>query len=175
MSGATASATTGNKDIMAEEGKKIIAAALRWFGTPYALIGPNSTKGKHGGADCSGSTWHIYEEAGFPYYPYQWTPTFLAYVKESGRFREVDPEKPMQDGDILYWSGHMAIYSTFTGLDAKWAYYSHKDETKPQSIRNDMWTATNPKGRVPYGPAVIKWWRHDAPKVFRYQNQNLTT
>ena len=51
--------------ITEEEGQRIVSIAKTWAGTPYALTGANSIKGKKG--DCSGSSNQIYVEAGFPY------------------------------------------------------------------------------------------------------------
>jgi len=67
--------------ITVAEGRKITLAAKGWKGTPYApqqkdgklvtgsekYAGGNPVKGKNGGADCSGSVWAIYKEAGFSY------------------------------------------------------------------------------------------------------------
>ena len=166
MSDAIALEATKTTDLTPEEGKRIVAAAATWLDTKYALMGAASSKGESGRADCSGSTWRIYEEAGFPY-RYQATATFLNYVKDSGRFRELKPEEARQDGDVLFWPGHIAISSSFTTADSQWANFTRK--SKPQHVTNDMWSATHPGG-APFGPAISAYWfggRH--PRVFRYQ------
>jgi RHS repeat-associated protein len=52
-----------NGFITPEEGQHIADVAKTWKGTPFSKIGNKSTRK---GADCSGSTWRIYQEAGFP-------------------------------------------------------------------------------------------------------------
>lgn len=78
--------------ITASEGWKIAQVTKSWVGTPYApvqkngKIEPDSKKYVGGGAvkkegaDCSGSTWKIYVEAGFPYGPYINTALFVNRV-----------------------------------------------------------------------------------------------
>jgi len=159
---------TTTADITAEDGAKIVAEAKSWKGTPYVLVGKASNKGAGGSADCSGSTWHIYTEAGFPY-DYQPTATFRAYVEKSGRFRELKPDEPRQDGDLLYWSGHMAIYSTFKNGDLSDAITQRVNRNGQNwTQKNDMWTASRPGGAA-YGPGAIQYWRPgEQPTVFRY-------
>lgn len=56
--------------VTASEGQKIVQVAKSWVGTPYASIGSIYSGGKSVkklGADCSGSVWSIYKEAGFPF------------------------------------------------------------------------------------------------------------
>src|SRR5450432_3554678 len=98
-------------DISAADGQLITAEAVLWKGTPYALIGPASEKGT--GADCSGSTQKIYANAGFQYV-YQMASALAGYAASSGLFRELGASEAWQDGDILSWTNHMAIYCTFT-------------------------------------------------------------
>jgi hypothetical protein len=151
-------------DITAADGLRLTAEAMTWQGTPYALVGAGSIKLT--GGDCSGSTWRIYTVAGFPY-DYQMTANFPAYVVRTGRFRELKPKETWQDGDILYWPNHMALYATFTNdpADAFTARVNAQGHKWKQ--KNDMWTASHPGG-VPYGPAELRYWRPDAPRVFRY-------
>jgi len=155
-------------ELSADEGRKIVAEAKTWKGVAYGTVGKASSKGPGGSADCSGSTWGIYRAAGFPY-EYQATATFPAYVKESGRFRELGSNEKQQDGDILYWSGHMAIYSTFTTVDVGDAITDRVNKKGARwSQKNDMWTASHPGGS-PYGPAEIRTWKNGVlPQTFRY-------
>lgn len=152
------------KDISVADGYLITKAAAAWKGTPYSLVGARSVEGV--GGDCSGSTWLIYAMAGFRY-EYQSTATFLAYVRKTGRFRELRTNEQRQDGDILFWPDHMAIYSTFATdqADATTARINKQHHAWTQ--KNDMWTASHPGGQV-YGPAELRFWRPDKPRVFRY-------
>ena len=73
------------------EGRKIVSAAKGWVDTPYAAkgtkyAGGNPLKGKNGGADCSGSVWAIYKEAGFPYGHYFNTVAFVNLVASDPNF-----------------------------------------------------------------------------------------
>ena len=163
MDSSTTSKTT-TQDISVDDGFWITKAAAAWKGTQYSLVGARSVQGV--GGDCSGSTWRIYAAAGFPY-EYQATGTFPAYVRKTGRFRELDANERRQDGDILYWPNHMAIYSTFAKDQADATTPRVNKQNHAWTQKNDMWTASHPGGQV-YGPAELHFWRPDAPRVFRY-------
>ena len=153
------------KDISAEEGTTIAIEAATWKGTPYSLNGQASAKGI--GGDCSGITYRIYSAAHFPY-PYLSSGTFRTDAVTNGLFRELAPTEAKQDGDILSWPNHMAIYSTFAkDLDNATTARVTKSGS-PWTQRNDMWTASHPGGPG-FAAAEMRWWRSDAPKVFRYQ------
>lgn len=153
------------KDISAESARKIVTEAATWKGTPYQLLGANSVKGQ--GGDCSGTTCKIYTVAGLQF-SYSDSGHFAAYALNSGLFREVLPSETRQDGDILSWSSHMAIYCSFAGdaINASTSRVSKKG-VKFKQI-NDMWTAFHSGGDA-YGPFKISYFRDDAPRVFRYQ------
>jgi hypothetical protein len=154
------------RDISPEEGQRIVAEAATWKDTPYDARGANSIKGVLG--DCSGSTFQIYKAAGFPY-AYQITGSFMAYARSSGVFRSLAAGEPSQDGDILYWPGHMAIYSTFSSNPANAMTTVTNTRTGGTStFQNDMWTAYHPGGQ-PYGPFLSRKWSPVPPIVFRYQ------
>lgn len=160
---ATGPAST--KDISAAEGAKLVLEAKSWKGTPYKLVGAASIKGT--GGDCSGSTWCIYTAAGFAY-DYRNTATFAAYVAEKKNFRKLGAGEAKQDGDLLLWSDHMAIYSSFA-LDkdnATTARVNAKGANWTQA--NDMWTATRPGGG-PYQPHKMAYFKPTVPAVYRYQ------
>lgn len=180
--------------ISATEGQRITLVAKGWAGTPYApqrkdgklvagsekYAGGNPLKGKDGGADCSGSVWAIYKEAGFSYGPYFNSVKFVnlvatdthfiiawfkdligsddSFVKGKHFFKQVDQP---QAGDIGWWhngqSGHMVIYDVDAG----------KTEN---GLQANVWSASNPTGRA-FGPARIDWYdkQYNAPpKWFRY-------
>lgn len=162
--GSSTSSETKAQDISVADGFRITKAAAAWKGTQYSLVGAHSVRGV--GGDCSGSTWLIYAAAGFPY-EYQATGTFLAYVRKTGRFRELGANERRQDGDILYWPNHMAIYSTFAMDQADATTPRINKQHHAWTQKNDMWTASHPGGQV-YGPAELRFWRPDAPRVFRY-------
>lgn len=155
-----------NTDISRADGEKIMAEAMTWIGTPYALVGPQSAKGE--GGDCSGSTFKIYGAAGFPY-DYQTAGGFQEYAVSSGRFREIDiASESLQSGDILSWSSHMAIhvnfppghqYATTDRINKKGSHWTQK---------NDMFTATH-TGGPNYQAGKREYFRPDQPRVFRYQ------
>ena len=157
----------GNADISVQDGRKITAEAATWKGTPYSLVGGASDKGV--GGDCSGSTYRIYTAAGFPYATAQSTAAFPDYAVQSGLFRKLGPDEAAQDGDVLSWSGHMAIYCTFY-LDSVNADDGSKTSGGVKFVQNnDMWTAYY-TGGPPYGPAKISWFKGGVmPTVYRYQ------
>jgi hypothetical protein len=152
-------------DISADDGAKITAEARNWKDTPYKLVGSGSIKGT--GGDCSGSTWRIYDAAGFKY-AYQNTSGFIDYVGKKKKFRELASSDTKQEGDILFWPDHMAIYSTFAGDkdDATTDRVNKKGQHWTQV--NDMWTATKPGGQD-YEPAKMSFFKSTAPRLFRYQ------
>ena len=151
-------------DVTPEQGRAIVAAAAGWKGTPYSKVGPASARGRAG--DCSGSTWLIYKAAGLPY-EYQSTGSFVDYVTRTHRFREIAGNEARQEGDVLYWSGHMAIYSTFASDPANATTPRINKAGARWTQVNDMWSATHPGGAA-YGPGATQFFRSDAPRVFRY-------
>lgn len=153
------------RDIGKFEGQKITAEAATWNGTPYSLLGALSFKSR--GGDCSGSTSNIFEKAGFKY-EHKSAHTFQKYATESGLFREVAAQEPLQDGDILSWPHHMAIYSTFTSsTECTFANTLRTNKSGEKwTQRNDMWTAHHTGGN-PYGPAARQYWPGARPKAFR--------
>lgn len=149
--------------ITEKEGWKIVSVAGTWEGTPYQQVGDGSIKGLIG--DCSGTTNKIYKEAGFPY-PYKRTVNFLDYVQSSHRFREIAPARePMQAGDVLFWSGHMAIYAPFPEGHPK---RNTGVIRRGKVVSNDFYTAFNDRTGTPYAPYNIATFRGDPYRVFRY-------
>ncbi|CAN7571146.1 hypothetical protein [Acidovorax sp. Leaf78] len=153
------------RDITANEALPLIKEAATWKGTTYALRGSASTKG--GSGDCSGTTFLIYREAGFPY-EYQTSGTFPAYAQRSGLFRLLTATEAVQPGDVLSWPNHMAIYagSALQKEDATTQRVNANGKNWTQ--HNDIFTATRPNGPA-YMPASLRYWRPDPPKVYRYQ------
>jgi hypothetical protein len=158
-----------NRDISAANGARITAEAASWNGTPYALVGSKSTKGEKGGGDCSGTTWLIYSAAGFQY-EYQTSKSFPENALKRGLFREVAAGDAKQDGDILWWNDHMAIYSTFMSpAETKFKTTARKNKNGASWTQtNDMWTASHPGG-LPFRPAAIRYFGKEmAPRFFRW-------
>ena len=151
-------------DISVNDGKLITTEAAKWKGTPYKLIGSGSQKGA--GGDCSGTTQKIFEAAKCSY-KYQMASSFATYASGCGLFRELGPKDTKQDGDILSWSNHMAIYCSFAD-DVTNATTSRLTKGHSWTQHNNMWTASHPDG-PDYAPAELRYWRTDTPKVFRYQ------
>lgn len=128
------------------------------------------------GADCSGSVWAIYKEAGFSYGHYFNTvkfvnlvasdPNFIAawlqkmagtetnFVKGQHFFKKVLVPQP---GDIGWWEGHMAIYDVNAG------------KTEKGQVAN-LWSASQPGGRD-FGPAHTNFYdnKHGAGAVTWYR------
>lgn len=155
--------------------------AKSWKGTPYAPLEKDkklvsgSEKYKGGGAvkkegvDCSGATWKIYAEAGFPYGRYFNTVEFVnlaatdphfivawlndlvgsdaSFVKGTHFFKKVSLP---QVGDIGWWNGHMPIYDNNAG------------KTVPEGTEGDLWSARNTD--FPFGPSRIKWFNNYVDK-----------
>jgi hypothetical protein len=152
-------------DISVDDGKVIVVEAATWKGTPYSLIGAESTKGI--GGDCSGSTNKIYIASNFPYV-YQMASSFRGYAIESDLFRELDSTEQKREGDILSWPDHIAIYSSFSSDPANATAPRTNKAGKPWTQVNDMWTASH-SGGPPYAPNQMHWFKPGPPKVFRYQ------
>ena len=121
--------------------------------------GGNPVKGE--GADCSGATWKIYEEAGFSYGSYHDTATFPAlvgtdanFIKGKHFFKKVDTP---QVGDIGWWNGHMAIYDPNAGKTEK-------------GLVGNLWSASHPDGRD-FGSARVDFYdnKHDHGTVNWYR------
>ena len=160
------SAEAKKKDISIFDGGLIVSEAATWKGTPYRLNGTGASKGA--GGDCSGTTYKIYSAAGFPY-SYQVAHDFPSYALKSGLFRELSVADQKQDGDILSWPNHLAIYSSFATDKANATRERINERSGEKWLqKNDMWTASKPDG-PPYSAAEMKYWRGDAPRVFRYQ------
>jgi hypothetical protein len=167
--GSTSKAASGTtrKDIPLNDARHIVAEAATWKGTPYALTGESSAKGV--GGDCSGTTYRIYRAAGCPY-RYQTSHDFRTSAVKSGLFRELRSGEAAQDGDILSWPGHMAIYCSFAADAANATTERVNKQGDTWTQKNDMWSASHPGADAPpYAPAEMRWWNLGTPKVFRYQ------
>ena len=155
--------------ITASEGWRIVQVAKSWKGTPYGTgkyKGGGAVKGK--GADCSGATWKIYAEAGFPYGGYFNTVRFVNrvatdshfivawlkdlvgseanFVKGEHFFKQVSLP---QVGDIGWWKGHMAIYEQNSGMCGK-----------RNNVEGNIWSAYDVNAPN-FGPAHTSFW--DSP------------
>jgi cell wall-associated NlpC family hydrolase len=115
-------------DIAESDGRKIVTEAANWAGTLYA---PNVTSDKYKGpgavrkeeADCSGSVWKIYCNAGYPY-DYTTTAAFDAYARRpNSPFRKLSVGEAAQRGDVVLYPGHMSIYA---GSSMVWS--AHKTD-----------------------------------------------
>ncbi len=133
------------RDFTQEEGQRVVKQAATWKGTPY-VYGGKSKKG----ADCSGSTYCIFNEAGFPY-AYTTSSKFkdAALHNPNFPFRALRSGENPQPGDVILLPGHLAIYAGSEG--------GHEV----------MWTATHPDGPN-YKMEIIKYWG-GTPTYFRPQ------
>ncbi|TDR39706.1 RHS repeat-associated protein [Tahibacter aquaticus] len=134
------------------EGQQVVDKAREWIGVPYYNGGgPKSSRDK---ADCSGSTWQIYKEAGFDY-DYASSSSF----PNNPRFKKVTDGIPQQ-GDVGWWDGHMLIYdanaATIEGAPKDANALSARNGSKPFSAVPISWW-TKPKGDV-------TWYRYDKPE-----------
>ena len=156
--------------ITPNEGQRIAQFAKTWAETPYGTgkyKGPGAVKGKNGGADCSGATWAIYKEAGFPYGDYLDTVRFVNlvatdthfiaawlkdvvgadadFVKGKHFFKEVFMP---QVGDIGWWhngkAGHVLIYDPASG------------PAPPENVQGNAWSARD-KG-VLFSSVRYQWY-----------------
>ena len=115
--------------------QKIVARAATWEGTPYKS--PGTTKK---GADCTGSTWAIYNGVGLDY-PHKYSA--VNFPKYS-QFEEVSMPRP---GDVVWWKGHVAIYV---------------DETY-------VWSARRPRYSYGKFPVSWFNKRYGPPKYYHYK------
>ncbi len=126
-----------------EDGQKIVDEAITWVETPYVSGG--SSKGAEGGADCSGSVWKIYQNAGFPFE--RASSHDFPTTNVPGFFRPVPGNIP-QKGDVGRWPGHLLIY----------------DPDAPGE--NDAWSARRP-GRT-FQAVPVDWWGWEGVHWYRY-------
>jgi hypothetical protein len=143
-----------------DEGWKIVKIAETWEGTPYALVGKNSIKGTQG--DCSGSSYKIYEEAGFPY-PYQTSATIVPFINATHRFRKLSGQgsEAPQAGDLIVWpGGHIAIYTPFKDGDPR--------AINKYGKKNDMWSAHYPRGPAYGADRAQGFRRNETYEYYRY-------
>ena len=88
--------------LTSEEWNRLLNEIKGWVRTPYNKLGKKSKKGV--GADCSGSVYGIYNNAGFP------TDYYMAKdFPLNPNFELVEDGVP-QPGDVAVWKGHLAIY-----------------------------------------------------------------
>ena len=133
------------RDFTRQEGQKIADDAATWKGTPYVTGGQSRA-----GADCSWSTYCIFDESGFPY-GYRKAGQFIDAAANNPNFpfRLLGPNEQHQAGDVIVFDhpDHVAIYA-----GDGW-----------------MWTATHPGGapyleqQMKYWPKPIGWVRPQAP------------
>jgi len=132
--------TAKNKDnlISSGQGRQIVRTASAWADTPYVFGGITKT-----GADCSGTTYQIFKEAGFPY-DRSYRPS--SQFSKNPKFKQVSVTS-IQEGDVVWWSGHVAIYAG----------------------NGEIWTATH-SGGPGYRKDSLKSWeaRRGQPKWYRY-------
>ena len=134
-------------------------SAKEWTKAKVPYVSGGKTKQ---GADCSGTTWKIYEEAGFSYGSYQSTATFRTLVgadndkeMKGKHFKQVSTP---QVGDIGWWNGHMVIYDPNAGKTNN-------------GLTADCWSSSNPKSDRLYGPAALHWFEKNygtKPIWYRY-------
>jgi cell wall-associated NlpC family hydrolase len=124
--------------ITEKEGQHIVKIASRWAQTPYVWGGTTKT-----GADCSGTTWAIYREAGYTYES-KYRPS--SQFPLNPRFRKA-PDNTPQEGDVGWWIGHVAIYAG----------------------NSEIWTAHRTAGPAYSKETLQKWVKRRGPvKWYRY-------
>lgn len=98
-----------HETLSADKGQKIVDNASSWEGTRYAgsdsdYSGPDAKRLV--GGDCSGITHAAYESSGY-HYPYMPASKFVE-TSGDGYFAKISTP---QNGDIIGWENHLAIYS----------------------------------------------------------------
>jgi len=128
-----------HRDITEEEAKTDVPPeASSWEGTKYKL----GEHGKGKQADCSWSTWGIFNNLApvdsFAY-PYTQADAF-PQAAANGRipFRKLAPGQAKQVGDVLHFPGHIAIYAgrDAQGEEIMWTASTSKNKYMKQPISN---------------------------------------
>jgi len=95
---ANTQSTTGKKKKKLTKGEKVVKYARRYLGNPYRYGGTSLTRG----TDCSGFTMRIFQHFG------KRIPRTSYSQRGAGkRVRSLSKAKP---GDLICYSGHVAIY-----------------------------------------------------------------
>jgi len=154
----------GEEGISAQKAQKIIDAAFGWANpkrTPYAdstspYCGRGAVKGI--GADCCGSVWAIYAEAGFEY-SYgnarkEGEESFVEKAVNTGFFKEVEEGASLQAGDVGLWDGHMVIYA---GKDKDGNILVYSATTNNKFLLCPLWWFTND----PHLGDDVTWYRYE--------------
>ena len=132
-----------------EEWGRVRTEIVTWVGTPYNQVGAGSKKGKN--ADCSGSVWGIYNNAGFPY---NYSPT--KDFAKNPKFRKINRNEALP-GDVVLWDKkHMSIYDPNASINGK---------------RGNLWTAHH--RNVKYGVGNLSSYNikeFGKPVFYRYKN-----
>jgi cell wall-associated NlpC family hydrolase len=129
---------TSQKRFLTEcEAKKIahVAQSFADKKVPYVYGGENDK-----GADCSGSTFYIYNKAGFPYSPRGSVKDFVVDAKDGKiPFDEIPNASSPQIGDVIVFQGekHMAIYAgqDKNGNDLMWTASSGANAYVQQRVK----------------------------------------
>jgi RHS repeat-associated protein len=158
--------------ISVEQAKKIINIIIGgggqggWIGTPYnndpgEFGGRKAEAGAEGGCDCSGSTWKIYDEAGFSYeygtasemdHDFSFVGLLETGKANEGLFEKISDQQNPQIGDIGIMSGHMVIFAEI------------KEGSEPQYY---VYSATQSKGYIKCpinwfdGYEQVVWYRYN--------------
>jgi RHS repeat-associated protein len=128
-----------------EEGQHIAEVAQGWVGVPYKRGGRTKSE-----ADCSGSIWGIYKDAGFPY-DYVQTSDF----PNSPRF-EPAPGNIPQPGDVGLFKGHVVLYAAFGPFDLWSAHEPGKPFSSALLERYEKYFLKKNQSKV-------QWYRYNKP------------
>lgn len=133
----------GTDYLTQQEIEQLLTTAQSWQGTDYAFDTPGNpykgagaTKGVE--ADCSGSTWRIFEETGFGYGSYANTKTFVSQ-KEAYFDRVTTP----QTGDVVlfYNSNGVPQHMGIVDYDTNWFWNASqsKDDYVLSKMNSGYW------------------------------------
>jgi RHS repeat-associated protein len=138
------------------EGIKIAQQAKTWEGTPYKS--PGHAKGV--GADCTGSTWQIYNNTGNNYVSEKDLMTASDFGERSTNCKMQVVPTP-QAGDVVKFSSHLAIYDPTIGTTSP---------LKGKRVKDVLWTTHGrPSDKVPgkYGTGPIEYF-DGSPTYYRF-------
>ncbi len=151
------------KEFISEaEGAKIAEEAKGWRGTAYKKRGRTKD-----GADCTGSTWQIYNKTGNSYVSLRDLMTAREFNEVSTNCKMQAVQSP-QIGDVVKFSaqGHIAIYDPTIGTTSK---------SKGKDVKDVLWTTHGtPDEPGEYGTGPLEHFK-GSPTYYRFCKKPCVT